>query len=60
MRDRHELRECWPAQYGVVLRLSVEDFKLEDVFHEVASVAEDNFERDNSKGGGCFPWDYSV
>ena len=60
VRDRHELRERWSSQYGVVLRLPVEYFKLKDIPCKVASVAKDKFELDDSKGGGRFSWYYSV
>ena len=60
VRDRHELCERWSPQYDMVLRLLVEYLKLEGLFCEVASAAEDNFELDLSKGGGCFPWYYSM
>ena len=60
MWNRHELRECWPSQYGVVLRLIVEYFELEDMLCEVASVAEYDFQLDDSEGCGGFSWYYPV
>ena len=60
MWDRHELCERWSSQYGVVLRLLVEHFELEDFSCEVALAAEDDVELDCFEGGGCFAWNYTV
>ena len=48
MWDGHELGECWSTEYGVVLRLPVYHFKLEDLPSEIASAPEDDVEADPS------------
>ena len=60
MWNRHELCECWSPQYGMILRLPVEYFELEDKLCEVVSVAEDDFHLDDSEGCGGFSWYYPV
>ena len=56
MWDGHELGERWSIEYDVVLRVSIDYFKLEDLPSKIFPVPEDDIETDSPEGVNCFTW----